>query len=65
MATAYTALWWVPRGHRPSIAEAEERLETLRRLGSTERAFTFREPQPAPNSLSLLTTATDDWLCPA
>jgi hypothetical protein len=48
MATAYTALWWVPAGHRPSVTEAEDRLEVLRRDGPTERAFTFREPHPAP-----------------
>jgi hypothetical protein len=65
MATAYTALWWVPRGHRPSIAEAEDRLATLRRLGSTERAFTFREPQPSPDPTAQVAVAADDWLCPA
>ena len=26
IAEAYLALWWVPRGHQPTIAEAEERL---------------------------------------
>jgi hypothetical protein len=48
MATAYTALWWVPAGHRPSVTEAEERLEALRGDGPTERAFTFREPHAMP-----------------
>jgi hypothetical protein len=50
MASAYTALWWVPYGHRPSVAEAEDRLEHLRRDGPTERAFTFRAPHPAPSA---------------
>jgi hypothetical protein len=45
MATAYTALWWVPAGHRPTVAEAEERLDGLQRDGSTPHAFTFQEPQ--------------------
>lgn len=27
---AMTALWWVPAGHRPSVAEAEECLTNLR-----------------------------------
>jgi hypothetical protein len=38
-----TVLWWVPAGHRPTAAEAIERLEHLRRHGPTEHAFTFRQ----------------------
>src|SRR5205085_11009402 len=30
MAEAYLALWWVPRGHAPTIAQAEECLRHLR-----------------------------------
>jgi hypothetical protein len=41
-------LWWVPAGHRPSVAEAEERLEALRADGPTPRAFTFRQSYPPP-----------------
>jgi hypothetical protein len=26
MAQAYTALWWVPAGVRPTVADAEERV---------------------------------------
>ena len=37
-----TVLWWVPAGHRPTSAEAVERLEHLRRHGPTAYAFTFR-----------------------
>jgi hypothetical protein len=48
MAETYTALWWVPAGHRPSVAEAEERLDMLRRHGPGPGAFTFREPQWPP-----------------
>ena len=32
-------MWWVKAGHRPSRAEALDRLEDLRTNGSTERAF--------------------------
>lgn len=39
----YVALWWVPAGHRPSVAEAVERLEHLERHGPTAVAFSFRE----------------------
>ncbi len=40
----HAALWWIPRGHRPDVAEAEARMEHLRLRGPTPRAFTFREP---------------------
>jgi hypothetical protein len=40
---AYTALWWVPAGHLPTVAEAKERLESLQRLGPTARAFTMSQ----------------------
>jgi hypothetical protein len=32
-------MWWVPVGHRPTLAEALDRLEHLRRHGSGEQAF--------------------------
>ena len=41
---AFLALWWVPAGHVPSLQEAEERLEHLRRHGPTPHAFTFTQP---------------------
>jgi hypothetical protein len=44
MATAHLAMWWVPAGHRPTIDEASDRLERLRRDGPTPMAFTFRAP---------------------
>ena len=52
----YMCLWWVPAGHTPTPQEGAERLETLRRLGPTAGAFTFRRrfappgtaEQPAP-----------------
>ena len=50
LTEAVTALWWVPAGHRPSVAEAEQRLVLLRRHGPTPEAFTLRETFPAPGS---------------
>lgn len=38
---AYAVLWWVPSGHRPSLAEAADRLERLRQQGPSSAAFTF------------------------
>ncbi|MBV8954970.1 MAG: DUF3291 domain-containing protein [Solirubrobacterales bacterium] len=37
----HLALWWVPAGHLPTVAEAEERLAHLRKRGPTPYAFTF------------------------
>jgi hypothetical protein len=42
------ALWWVPAGTVPTVAEAKERLGLLARLGPTAGAFTFRAPFPEP-----------------
>jgi Domain of unknown function (DUF3291) len=44
---AYTALWWVPNGHIPSIEEAKERLDHLQAHGPTPYAFTFKQQFPA------------------
>lgn len=43
---AVTALWWVPAGHRPTVAEAESRLLHLRTNGPTPYAFTLRTSFP-------------------
>lgn len=48
MQDAYAVLWWVPAGHRPDEAEAMERLQTLRAMGPTDRAFTFKQAFSAP-----------------
>lgn len=47
LAEAVTALWWVPAGHHPTVAEAEERLPHLRAHGPTPYAFTLRTTFPA------------------
>ncbi|MFJ9375750.1 DUF3291 domain-containing protein [Streptomyces sp. NPDC101455] len=44
---AMAVLWWVPAGHRPTVAEAEERLLHLRAHGPTPYAFTLRTSFPA------------------
>ncbi|GAA2799970.1 DUF3291 domain-containing protein [Saccharopolyspora taberi] len=63
MAEAHTVLWWVPAGHRPTVAEAEQRLSLLREHGPSPEAFTFREPFPAPGGAQV--RKDDDWMCPA
>jgi hypothetical protein len=65
MAEAFQVLWWVPAGHRPSVDEAKDRLERLRRDGSTPEAFTFRLPFPPPDHAASDAPAVDDrWGCP-
>ena len=46
---ASVVLWWVPKGHRPSVTEGLDRLERLRRSGPGPEAFDFRHPHPAPD----------------
>lgn len=48
VAEAYVVLWWVPAGHKPSVAEAQARLEKLRSEGAGPEAFSFARPFPAP-----------------
>lgn len=57
MKEAYTALWWIPRGHTPTVHEAEERVKHLRAHGPTPYAFTLREHFPPPDSDDTATLA--------
>jgi hypothetical protein len=59
---AMVALWWIPAGTIPTVADAEDRLRHLRRHGPTADAFTFRTPHPAPGADPV--HAEDDWFCP-
>lgn len=61
----FMALWWVPAGHLPTVAEAEERLEHLRTHGPTAHAFTFRERFPAPGAAEAPALDEDLLGCPA
>ena len=54
MAQAYTVLWWVPAGHLPTVAEAQERLDHLRAHGPSGHAFRLAdEGYPAPDGAPL------------
>ncbi len=64
MREMYMALWWVPAGHRPSVAEAEERLQHLQTHGPTPRAFTFRAPFSPPGMPATIEARVGD-LCRA
>jgi hypothetical protein len=66
MKDAYTALWWIPRGHIPTVGEAEDRVKHLRRHGPTPYAFTLRDHFPPPDSTETgLLRSPEEWTCPA
>jgi heme-degrading monooxygenase HmoA len=52
MDAPHYCLWWVPVGHRPTLAEGCDRLEQYERNGSTPESFWFTEPHPAPYALA-------------
>lgn len=60
---AMTALWWVPAGHRPTVAEAESRLLHLRTNGPTPYAFTLRTSFPPQGAEPLLGEVPDGLGC--
>jgi heme-degrading monooxygenase HmoA len=45
----FMALWWVPVGHIPTVAEGMARVALLKERGPTVDAFTFRQPFVAPD----------------
>jgi hypothetical protein len=65
MEQAFLVLWWVPKGHRPSVAEAIAKLEVLRARGPTPDAFTFRQAFPPPDAAQAQPPAAFGGECPA
>ena len=63
MAQAYAVLWWVPKGHRPTVEEAAQRLELLRARGPTPEAFGFRQAFAPPGEREVSLDLRD--ACPA
>jgi hypothetical protein len=57
------ALWWIPAGHIPTVAEAQERLQHLKERGPTAHAFTFRTSFPPPDAKSDDVTSLDAEFC--
>jgi hypothetical protein len=64
MEQMYLVLWWVLRGHRPTVQEAIAKLELLRSKGPTQEAFTFKRAYPAPDAGQASPVRFDDT-CPA
>ena len=50
MREAWVVLWWVPKGHRPTVQEAIAKLDLLRANAPTEQAFTFKKAFAAPDA---------------
>jgi hypothetical protein len=45
-------MWYVPEGHTPTVNEAVERLNYLRKHGATPFAFTFKQQFPVEEATS-------------
>ncbi|MEU6532767.1 DUF3291 domain-containing protein [Streptomyces sp. NPDC046928] len=60
---AMTALWWVPEGHRPTVAEAESRLLHLRTHGPGPYAFTLRTSFPPGGAEPLIGDVPEGMGC--
>lgn len=59
----YTAIWWVPQGHIPTVEEAKERLEHLRTYGASAFAFTLKKPfSPADSIVPEIAPILDECL---
>jgi hypothetical protein len=65
VADAYVVLWWVPRGVRPTVDQAIERLQRLRAHGPTDYAFSFRNAFAPPDAPSGARTLPPGDVCPA
>jgi hypothetical protein len=65
ISAAIMVLWWVPRGERPSVAEAIARLKLLRTRGPHAEAFTFRNTFPAPDAPATSEPGGSEDRCPA
>jgi Domain of unknown function (DUF3291) len=47
--SASLVLWWVPRGHEPTLDEAKVRLDMVTADGAGPGAFTLRSPYAPPS----------------
>jgi hypothetical protein len=65
MKDAYAALWWIPRGHVPTVREAEDRVRHLRAHGPAPYAFTLKVHFPPPGAADAGPQRSPaDWACP-
>jgi hypothetical protein len=64
MASSYLAMWWIPAGTIPTVADAMDRVAHLDRHGPTPTAFTFRHRFAPPDDGSSVSADARDT-CPA
>jgi hypothetical protein len=57
---AHLVLWWVPAGHRPTVAEAKARFDRLDRDGPGPKAFTFKRAY-TPDGQPIEGRSRPDW----
>jgi heme-degrading monooxygenase HmoA len=65
LGETHMALWWVAAGHRPTLAEADQRLAIVRRDGPTADAFTFRVSFAPPDGGAAGANLDARELCPS
>lgn len=65
LSEAHMVLWWVPAGHRPSLDEAEAKLQAYRANGPTAGAFSFKKPFCAPDETAKRVIEDLGGTCPA
>ena len=45
-----TAMWWIPKGHIPTLQEAVEKLDYLQKHGNSAIVFDFKGKQTRPTT---------------
>jgi hypothetical protein len=65
VAEGYQCLWWIPAGEIPTVTQAEERLDHLRRHGPTAFAFTARARYEPRGAQPIDDPECELWTCPA
>jgi len=66
MTQAYTALWWIPAGTVPTVADAEAKVRYLRAHGPTPPAFSLSVHFPPPDDAGARPRpGREEWMCPA
>ena len=65
MKEVFIVLWWVPRGHLPSVEEAMARLEHLKQHGPSAHAFGFKSAFPPPDAAADAPAPLFGDVCPA
>ncbi|MFT5209707.1 MAG: hypothetical protein ACI9CE_001429 [Flavobacterium sp.] len=47
----HQALWWIPKGHKPSVEEGKNKLAELEKSGPSDAVFTFANAKRSPTHL--------------